>query len=66
MNEVRTAVDLTENERSLIINLLEEGIPELRDEIRRTDSWHYREDLKERKKASLALLAKLRYDPVLR
>ena len=61
MNALRTGVDLTENERSLIINLLEEGIPELQEEIRHTDNWHYREDLKERKKTSLALLAKLRH-----
>jgi len=55
-------MDLTENERSLIINLLEEEIPGLQEEIRHTSNWRYREDLRERKKISLALLAKLRHE----
>jgi hypothetical protein len=63
MQEERPFADLTENERSLIIALLEEGIPGLQEEIRHTDDWRYREDLKERKKTSLALLAKLRHGP---
>jgi hypothetical protein len=57
-----TMLDLTEHERLLIIDLLEEEIPGLWEEIRRTDDWHYREDLKEKKKSSLALLTKLRQD----
>jgi len=56
-------LDLTEHERFLIVNLLEEEVSELRGEIRHTDDWSYREDLKEKKKISLALLAKLRHGP---
>jgi hypothetical protein len=63
MQEQTVSLNLTENERSLVINLLEEGIPGLREEIRHTDDRHYREDLKEKEKASLALLAKLRHGP---
>jgi hypothetical protein len=62
MPEIIDALKLTKSERSLIINLLEEEIPGLREEIRHTDDWHYREDLKEKKKTSLNLLAKLRHD----
>jgi hypothetical protein len=62
MQEQSPATDLTESERSLIINLLEEEIPGLQEEIRHTDDWRYREGLKERKKTSLDLLAKLRHD----
>jgi len=60
-----TTLDLTEHERSLIVSLLEGEIPGLHEEIRHTDNWHYREDLKEKKKTSLALLAKLRHGPAL-
>jgi hypothetical protein len=60
-----TRLDLTEHERIFIINLLEEEIPGLREEIRRTDNWRYREALKEKKNASLILLTKLRQAPVL-
>ncbi len=62
MQDAKSFVDLTENERSLIIHLLEEELPGLHEEIRHTRDWHFREDLKERKKTSLALLAKLRHE----
>jgi hypothetical protein len=57
---------LTEHERSLIIDLLKEEIPGLQEEIRHTDTWQYREELKEKKNASLALLAKLHHQHTLR
>jgi hypothetical protein len=65
MLESNTNLNLTENERSLVIELLEEEIPGLREEIRHTDDRHYRADLKEREKASFALLTKLRHGPSL-
>ena len=65
MQEQRVSTDLTENERSLIISLLEEEVPELREEIRHTADRHYREGLKEKKKISLDLLAKLRHGSTL-
>ncbi len=53
--------DLTADEHALLIELLEEEIPGLWGEIRHTADRHYREDLKARKHASLALLTKLRH-----
>jgi hypothetical protein len=58
-------LELTEHEQLLIITLLEEGIPELQEEIRHTDNRRYRDTLKEKKNASLALLTKLRQIPAL-
>jgi hypothetical protein len=63
MLESRENLNLTENECSLVIELLEEEIPGLREEIRHTDDRQYRADLKEREKASIALLTKLRQQP---
>jgi hypothetical protein len=51
---------LAEREWTLIIELLEREIPGLYEEIHHTDDWRYRQALKEKKQASLALLAKLR------
>jgi hypothetical protein len=65
MHEAQARRALTEDERSLIVDLLEEEIPGLQEEIRHTDDQHYRDDLKERKKTRLALLAKLRHAPAL-
>jgi hypothetical protein len=53
-------LELAERERTLVIELLEREIPGLHEEIHHTDDWRYREALKEKKQASLALLAKLR------
>jgi hypothetical protein len=63
MHEAQARRDLTEDECSLIVDLLEEEIPGLQEEIRHTADWHYRDDLKEKKKTCLTLLAKLRHDP---
>jgi len=41
-------LELTEEERALLVELLEENILELRGEIVKTDRWDYREMLKRR------------------
>ena len=41
MHEPQARLDLTEDERSLLVDLLKEEIPGLQEEIRHTDDWHY-------------------------
>jgi hypothetical protein len=59
------SLELAEREWTLIIELLEREIPGLREEIHHTDDWRYRDALKEKKQASLALLVKLQHLPTL-
>jgi len=65
MRDPKATLALSEHERALIVELLEEEIPGLQEEIRHTDDWHYRDELKAKKNTSLALLAKLRQDTAL-
>ena len=49
-------LELTSEEKQLLLSLLEEALPELRVEIRRTDDFEMREALKQRE----SLLHRLR------
>ena len=51
---------ISDDEKRLVIEMLETEIPELRDEIRHTDDHNYRDALKEREQRMAALLGKLR------
>ncbi|MEW6296657.1 MAG: hypothetical protein AB1671_02810 [Thermodesulfobacteriota bacterium] len=57
------ALDLSDTEQQLLIELLEREIPSLRDEVWHTDDHEYREALKERERRLKALLEKLKGTP---
>ncbi|MBI3796290.1 MAG: hypothetical protein HY268_04875 [Deltaproteobacteria bacterium] len=54
-----STINLSDKEQQLLIALLEEEIPELRDEIFHTDDHEYREGLKEKEDAIKELLKRL-------
>jgi hypothetical protein len=51
---------LTDEEQDVLTKLLEEDIPELRYEIGNTDSYDYRQGLKNKEQVLKAILAQLR------
>ncbi len=53
------AVELNEQERQVLVELVEREIPSLRDEIWHTDVHEYREFLKARERLLKALVGKL-------
>jgi hypothetical protein len=52
--------DLENSERDLLVELLTRELDELVPEIRRTDEWDYKHDLKDRKIVVQGLLERLR------
>ena len=54
------AINLSEQEQQLLVELLEREIPNLRDEIFHTDDHTYREFLKERENSIKNLAQKLK------
>jgi hypothetical protein len=57
---IMSPINLSDKEQQLLIELLEEEIPELRDEIFHTDDHDYRETLKEKEEALKGLLKRLK------
>jgi hypothetical protein len=53
-------LQLTDEEQNVLTTLLEEDIPELRYEIGNTDSYDYRQGLKNKEQVLKAILAQLR------
>ncbi|RMG67363.1 MAG: hypothetical protein D6715_04930 [Calditrichaeota bacterium] len=56
-------LELNEQERTVLIEVLESYLSELRMEIANTDRLAYREQLKQRKQVLLAILEKLGVQP---
>ena len=55
-----STINLSDKEQQLLIELLEEEIPELRDEILHTDDHEYREALKGKEDSVKELLRRLK------
>jgi len=55
-----SAIDLSDKEQQLLVELLDREIPSLRDEILHTDDHEYREFLKEKENSIKALLGRLK------
>lgn len=53
-------IDLTEKERAMLLQMLENDLGDLRMEISDTDSYEYREDLKMRKHMMMKIIETLR------
>ena len=53
-------LELNEQERRVLMELLEQEIPALRDEIHHTDDYEYRESLKAREQVAKRLLAAIK------
>jgi len=53
-------IELSQEEKDLLVGLLEKEIEETRTEIRRTEGYDYKEGLKAREKRLRALLSRLR------
>jgi hypothetical protein len=58
--EVGMPIELSQEEKDLLVGLLEKEIEETRTEIRRTEGYDYKEGLKAREKRLRALLSRLR------
>lgn len=56
-------LELNEQERQALIELLEREVPALRDEIHHTDDYEYREFLKAREQVVKQLLAAVKKEP---
>lgn len=56
---MRLQIDLTEEEAKLVREILHDAFQNLREEIYKTDSSHYKEQLKTRETALEALVKKL-------
>ena len=54
------ALELSSEERDVLVKQLEEDIPELRYEIGNTDSYDYRQGLKHKEEVLKAVLAKVK------
>ena len=54
------AINLSDKEQQLLVELLDREIPNLRDEILHTDDHEYREFLKERENSIKELLKRLK------
>jgi hypothetical protein len=55
-----TAINLSDKEQQLLIEILDREIPNLRDEIFHTDDHEYREFLKEKENSIKELLKRLK------
>jgi hypothetical protein len=55
-----TAINLSDKEQQLLIEILDREIPNLRDEILHTDDHEYREFLKEKENSIKELLRRLK------
>jgi hypothetical protein len=54
------SVELSREERDLVVELLEEAFDDIRAEIRRTDNHDYKENLKVREKLVQSLLGRMK------
>ncbi len=55
-----STINLSDKEQQLLIEVLEEEVPDLRDEILHTDDHEYREFLKEKENSIKELLRRLK------
>ncbi len=52
-------IALTEEEKSTLVDVLNEALPDLREEVYKTENYDYREELKRREQVVKSLLARL-------